>query len=329
MIISQTPFRLSLFGGGTDFPQWYTTKSGLVLSLSLDKYCYISLRNLPGFFDHNYRIVYSKVELCNELNQIEHPAVRKIFELYSTDQSLELQHQSDLPSRSGIGSSSAFVVGLLKAIFTLNDNHSDNKEIASLAIDIEQNALKEVVGSQDQIACAMGGINKIEFSGDGWKSVSLARNRVSISKLESNLFMVYTGSQRVSSYVSAGLIENLENKNKYLDKIYDYAQQGVRIIESNTNIDQIGELLHLSWLSKKSANSSSSNERIEHIYNLGLQAGAIGGKLMGAGGGGFFVFYVPESNHDHFLAQMRGYIVIPVRISYDGTRIIYNGDLGF
>ncbi len=129
MIISQTPFRLSLFGGGTDFPQWYTTKSGLVLSLSLDKYCYISLRNLPGFFYHNYRIVYSKVELCNELIQIEHPAVRKIFELYSTDQSLELQHQSDLPSRSGIGSSSAFVVGLLKAIFTLNDNHSDNKEI--------------------------------------------------------------------------------------------------------------------------------------------------------------------------------------------------------
>lgn len=325
MIISRTPFRISFFGGGTDYPIWYKQKGGMVISTSIDKYCYITTRCLPPFFKYKYRIRYTKRELTRTLKTIHHPSVRECLKFLDIKEGIEMIHTSDLPAMSGLGSSSSFTVGFLNTLYALIDKKVNKKQLAEKAMFIEQELIKENVGSQDQIVASYGGFNKILLNKDGSFTVSpinLSNDR--LMELEHNLLLYFTGFQRRASDIAVELIKNTPSKATELNEIHILAKEALSILKSKAKpIDDFGKLLDNHWQLKKSLASNISNKFIDDIYKEAKDAGALGGKVLGAGGGGFIVFYVRPEDKDKVKRRFKKMLYVPFKFENTGTQIVY------
>jgi len=324
MIVSKTPFRISFFGGGTDYPAWYRNKGGAVLATTIDKYCYISCRYLPPFFEHRYRIVYSKIETVSEISQIQHPAVRAVLEMLKYDHGLEIHHDGDLPARSGLGSSSSFTVGLINAVTALNGRYISKDELANQAIYIEQEALRENVGSQDQISVAHGGFNRIEFKRDNTYDVTpVVLPKLKLEQLERSLMLFFTGVTRFSSDVAKMQIENFKKREAELMRMESMVTDALSILNGSTNhFDDFGRLLGESWKYKRSLSEKVSTQEIDDIYETAISAGALGGKLLGAGGGGFLLFYVHPDKQPFVRDRLKNLINVPFNFETSGSRVV-------
>jgi D-glycero-alpha-D-manno-heptose-7-phosphate kinase len=324
MIISRTPFRISLFGGGTDYPAWFREHGGAVVGTAIDKYCYISVRRLPPFFEHRSRIVYSQVELVREVAEISHPAVRAILTDFGMHEGLEIHHDADLPARSGLGSSSSFAVGLLHALHALNCKMVSKRELAREAIRIEQDVLRENVGSQDQLWAAYGGFNRIDFFPDGTYSMSpLILDAERRNELLQSTMLFFTGFSRFASDFAKDQVANMKSRTSQLRIMRSMVDTAVSIlVDKNTPIDELGKLLHDSWRLKRELADSVSSREIDEIYEAGREAGAIGGKLLGAGGGGFMVFLVDPRKREQVRERLKNLINVNVGFDNDGSKII-------
>lgn len=326
MIISRTPFRISFFGGGTDYPDWYLKEGGAVLSTTIDKYCYLTCRQLPPFFADKHRIVWSHIETISSISAILHPAVREGLKFLGFDDSvgLEIHHQGDLPARTGMGSSSAFAVGLIKAMAALRGRMIGKHELALQAIELEQHVLKECVGSQDQVAAAYGGLNLIYFlpSGDiRVEPVTIPKAR--IEELDQSLMMFYTGTTRFASEIAAKVVANMGSKQQQLRQMRDMVDRAVEILNSDTDLTAFGELLHQSWLLKRELSSAISNSVVDGIYSMAIESGAIGGKLLGAGDAGFMIFFVPPDKQEGVKQALAQYLRVPFSFETEGSIIIH------
>jgi D-glycero-alpha-D-manno-heptose-7-phosphate kinase len=325
VIISRTPFRVSFFGGGTDFPSWYREHGGVVVSATINKYCYLNVRYLPPFFDYRYRIRYTNQEHVSAVEEIKHPSVRECIRYVGTDEGLEVGHNSDLPAMSGLGSSSAFTVGLLHALHGLGGKIVGKRQLANEAIDVEQNWIKECVGSQDQIAVAFGGLNVISFgSGDTFDVTPLTLDRATLSQLESHLLLVFTGFQRVGPDMAADQQRNMGKNEAELGEIGLIAEDAVQVFRSGPlDMGEIGRLLDAQWQLKRRLSTKVSTPAIDEIYDAGMRAGATGAKLLGAGGGGFMLFVASPQRHAAIREALRGMLFVPFRFDMGGSRIIY------
>jgi len=313
-----------MFGGGTDHPKWFNENSGSVVSFSIDKYCYITLRELPPFFSHKFRVAYSKVETTNSAEQILHPAVRGAFLKYASGLKLELHHHGDLPAQSGVGSSSAFAVGLIKSLYAINGEDIDSYTLAEEAITFEQKDLLETVGSQDQIACAVGGINHIEFNAPNmWKINKINLDSDYIRDIESRIVLIYSGIPRFSSDISKGLLDRLELKSQLMNRIKDLANEFKKLLMTKGDLSLVSEMLKESWSIKKDLNPFSITPELDNFYQSALLKGARAGKVLGAGGGGFFLFWIDPENRASFIKKMAPLAYVPISISFEGsTRIL-------
>jgi D-glycero-alpha-D-manno-heptose-7-phosphate kinase len=317
---------MSFFGGGTDYPAWYLKEGGSVLSATINKYCYITCRRLPPFFGTKHRIVWSHIECANSNAEILHPAVREGLRAMDFDPSegFEIHHQGDLPARSGIGSSSSFSVGLFHALLGFQGKMISKKELALKAIDFEQNVLKECVGCQDQLAVSYGGINRFNFFQNG----DIQRHPVLMeaqkrNDLEDRLLLFYLGTNRLGSELAAKLVANMSTKSAVLHRMHEMVDEANHILQNGKSLDCFGELLHEAWLLKQSLAAGISNPDVQAAYDLGRQHGAIGGKLMGAGGTGFMYFYVPVEKQDAVRLAMKHYLHVPFRFEREGSTIIH------
>jgi D-glycero-alpha-D-manno-heptose-7-phosphate kinase len=324
MIISRTPFRISFFGGGTDYPAWYHEHGGAVLASSINKYAHISVRHFPPFFDYKYRIVWSRIENCKSIDEIVHPAVVGILKYLETERGIEIHYQGDLPARSGMGSSSSFTVGLLHAMYALQGQMPGKRKLARESIHIEQDIIKEQVGSQDQVSAAYGGLNNIEFFPNGEisvKPVTISRER--IDELESHLMLFYTGILRTAAEVANSYVQEIDKRKRQLRILRDMVDEGVAILSSTSKIASFGELLHEGWQAKRSLSDQVSNEEIDSLYTQARATGAIGGKLTGAGGGGFLLLFVPPDRQDEVKQVFSHLLHIPFQLEFSGSQIIF------
>jgi D-glycero-alpha-D-manno-heptose-7-phosphate kinase len=324
MIISRTPFRISFFGGGTDYPGWYQKNAGAVLSTTIDKYCYISLRYLPPFFEHKHRIVYSIVENVKTIREIKHPAAKALLELFKIDKGLEIHHDGDLPARSGLGSSSAFTVGMLNCLYALKGRIVSKTELAKQAIRVERDILKENVGSQDQIAVACGGFNKIIFHNDhNFKIEPMTLHKGKIDLLQKRLMLIYTGLSRFATDIARDQIKNTPHKKSELLAMQQMVDYAIEILNSNKDINEFGKLLHESWLLKRSLSDKITNDTIDTLYQTALKNGAIGGKLLGAGGGGFMLLFAPPERQKRIKEKLKKFLHVNFAFEGEGSRVIY------
>jgi D-glycero-alpha-D-manno-heptose-7-phosphate kinase len=324
MIISRTPFRISFFGGGTDYPAWYREHGGAVLATTIDKYCYLTCRHLPPFFEHRIRIVYSKIENCQSVDEISHPSVREVLRYLNFDRGIEIHHDGDLPARSGMGSSSAFTVGLLNALYALKGQMADKHQLARESIEIEQNWLRENVGSQDQVATAFGGLNHITFPANGEiavRPVTIAADRM--KELNSHLMLIYTGIARTSSMIAESYVNDTDRKKRQLRVLKDLVDESVAVLNGNRSIKAFGDLLHEAWLTKRGLSSEVTNPRIDEIYECALSGGALGGKLLGAGGGGFMLLFAPPETQKRIREKLSNLICVPFEFEFSGSQIIF------
>jgi D-glycero-alpha-D-manno-heptose-7-phosphate kinase len=324
MIITRTPFRVSFFGGGTDYPAWYQRHGGVVLATSIDKYCYISCRYLPPFFDHKYRIVYSRIENTKSISEIQHPAVKAVLDTYGCHDGLEIHHDGDLPARAGLGSSSSFTVGLINAVMALRGKYVSREELASQAIHVEQNVIQENVGSQDQITAAFGGFNRIEFRRDNSFDVApVILPPEKLASLRGHLMLCFTGLSRIASEVAKSQIDNIDKREKELQFMKGLVDQAITVLQSRTDsIEEFGHLLHQSWMYKRQLSDQVSNSEIDNIYETARGAGAIGGKLLGAGGGGFFLLFVPPARQQEVREKLSRLIHVPFSFESTGSRVV-------
>ncbi|MCT7516362.1 GHMP family kinase ATP-binding protein [Aliarcobacter cryaerophilus] len=326
MIISRTPHRISFFGGGTDYPEYYLRYGGKTLGVAIDKYSYLNIRKLPPFFNHKHRIVYSKQENVNNINEIEHPSVRETLKYFNINYGISIHHDGDIPARSGMGSSSAFTVGLINSLHALDEKKVPKILLAKEAIHIEQNLIKENVGSQDQVFAAYGGLNSISFLKNGEILVEALKLNIERKNiLEKNILLFFSGVSRTASEI----LEEQRNKTNInipnLDKMKDLVEEASDIlINSNRKLDEFGELLNMTWELKKTLSSQVTNNEIDTIYQKAMKAGAIGGKLLGAGGGGFMAFYVKEENQKSVISALKEYLHIPFNFDFEGSKIIIN-----
>ncbi len=324
MIISKTPFRISFFGGGTDYPSWYENNGGVVLSTTIDKYCYISLRYLPPFFEHKHRIVYSKIENVKYVNKIQHPIVRTLLKLSGIKRGLEIHHDGDLPARSGIGSSSAFTVGMINSLSALKGKIASKDYLAKQAIFIERHILKENVGSQDQIAVAYGGFNKIIFHNDhNFRVEPITLHKDKIRQLQNHLMLFFTGLSRYSSKIAHEQVKNTHNHKKELSAMIEMVNHAIEILNGNSNITEFGRLLHETWQLKKRLSKRISNPLIDKMYERALSNGAVGGKILGAGGGGFMLLFAPPEKQNKLRRALKDFIEVKFAFEKDGSQIIY------
>lgn len=324
MIISRTPFRISFFGGGTDYPMWYREHGGAVLSTTIDKYCYLTCRYLPPFFDYKYRVVWSHLENKRALEDIEHPVVKTVLTHLGIERGVEIHHVGDVPARSGMGSSSAFTVGLLHALYAMQGKMVGKDQLMNEAIYVEQDLLKEVVGSQDQANAAMGGFNKIVFDKNGEITVTpivLPEGRT--AELDSHLMLFFTGIVRTASEIASTYVTNLGQKQRQLDVLKDLVDQSQDILVSNRNIDQFGGLLDEAWSVKRSLGKGISSPEIDELYRRAKAAGAIGGKLTGAGGGGFMLLFVPPEKQAQVAAALPELVNVPFKFETSGSQIVF------
>ena len=323
MIVSKTPFRISFFGGGTDFPEWYNENDSLVISTTIDKYCYIAARFLPPFFNTKYRIVYSETELINDVEKIRHPVVKETIKyLNLSDKSIELIHYADLPSRTGIGSSSSFTVGLLNSLTALSNSNLDKKTLAEKAVHVERELLAENVGCQDQFAAAYGGFNSISFSKNRIKVEKINLSGNYLDELQKHLLLVYTGISRFSSETSNEFVENIEKKHNELNALTRLAEEALDHLLHERDVKFLGRLLDESWRLKSSMSSKISNSAIDALYNLALKHGAIGGKILGAGGGGFMLIFADPKYHENILNELKDFLIVPFKFDFNGTQLL-------
>lgn len=325
MIICRTPFRISFFGGGTDYPVWYEEHGGAVISATINKYSYLTARWLPPFFDYNYRIRYFDKEEVLSLDDIRHPSVRECARYLDVKDGFEIVHNADLPARSGLGSSSTFTVGMLHALHTLQARMPTKRELALQAIHVEQKKIGEAVGSQDQAAAAFGGLNRINFGGTRKLEVEpivIAPER--LQQLEANLLLCFTGFARTAADIAAQQIAVTPQKSNQLRRIADLCSQGFSLLLDNTrSLDEFGRLLDEQWHIKRGLTSMISNPMIDEIYTLGLSHGALGGKLLGAGGGGFMLFYAPKERHLSIRSALKSFLFVPFRFEFTGSQVVY------
>jgi D-glycero-alpha-D-manno-heptose-7-phosphate kinase len=323
MIVSRTPHRISFFGGGTDYPSYYLKFGGKVLGVAIDKYCYLNVRYLPPFFEHKHRIVYSKIENINELESIDHPSVRETLKYLNVDFGVSIHHDGDIPAKSGMGSSSAFTVGLLKSMHAIHGKMISKDELTKEAIHIEQNLIKENVGSQDQTFAAYGGFNSIDFLPNGEIVVNpIIITGERLHNLENNFLLYFSGISRIASEVAKDQIQNITKNESNLHEMKNLVNEAYRILTGNGNIDEFGELLNYTWKLKKSLSNKITNSEVDKMYDLAMNAGAIGGKLLGAGGGGFMVFYVNQKNKPSVQNALKNYLNIPFRFDFEGSQVI-------
>lgn len=322
MIITRTPYRISFFGGGSDYPAWYRDHGGAVLSATIDKYCYISLRRMPSFLGSKYRVFWSKMEAVDRLEDIEHPGVRGCLQYLGIEDGIEVNHAGDLPARSGLGSSSAFTVGMLNALHAMEGRPRSKTMLAQHAIEVEQTVLAETVGIQDQIACAHGGVNLIEIGRDGAHKIEpmhqAAGQRLA---LQDRLLLVYTGLQRHASEIAKAQVDRMEINEGRMRAIVDLVPLAVAALKTGQLAD-FGRLLHDSWRLKRALSEQVSNPEIDAIYDLAINAGALGGKVLGAGGGGFMLFYVPSGKKQAVIDAL-SLLTVPVRFSQGGSEIVF------
>lgn len=324
MIITRTPFRISFFGGGTDYPAWYQEHGGVVLATTIDKYCYISCRHLPPFFEHKHRIVYSRIENVHRLEDIQHPAVRAILGWAGCEKGLEVHHDGDLPARSGLGSSSSFTVGLVNALSAMQGKYTSKEELAKNAIHIEQKIINENVGSQDQISAAFGGFNRIEFKqNDTFQVFPIILGKDRLHELQSHLMLCFTGFSRIASEIAKSQIENIKSREVELKCMGGMVDEAIQILQSTTcPIDEFGKLLHQGWLYKRSLSDKVSTPEIDSIYDEAMRAGATGGKILGAGGGGFLLLFVKPEFQSQVRERLNHLIHVPFQFEDSGSRVV-------
>ena len=325
MIISRTPYRLSLFGGGTDFPVWYTRHKGAVIATTINKYLYLTCRYLPPFFEHRYRVVWSKIENVKEIHEITHPAVRAVLSELGFERGVEIHADGDLPARSGIGSSSTFTVGMLNAAASLQGITLSKHELAKRAIHIEQNVLKETVGSQDQVSAAYGGLNRIDFDTNGEIVVTpLTVSKTRVQELNAHLMLFYTGVKRPDLDIQAPFIAKLEAKHRELTIMQDLVEEGVSLLCGESDIMDFGTLFQEAWDIKRGFSPLVSNSEIDSIHAEAIRAGAVGGKLTGAGAGGFLLLFVPPEKQSSVRSALSKFLHVPFTLDFSGSRIIFS-----
>jgi D-glycero-alpha-D-manno-heptose-7-phosphate kinase len=324
MIITRTPLRLSFFGGGTDYPVWYLENGGAVLSTAIDKYCYITCRRLPPFFDYRSRISYSRVENVTNNEAIEHPSVRGCLQFLGVRDGVEIHHVADLPARTGLGTSSAFTVGLLLGLYALADRMRDKYALAQDAIHVEREVLREAVGAQDQVIAAYGGFNRINFNVDGSfdvKPVLAPRSR--IAEIQDHMALFFTGFARTASEVAQIQIKETPKRKTELSTMFQMVTAAEDIISNDRRpIREFGSLMNESWKLKKSLTDKISNPHLDEIYDAGLAAGAFGGKLLGAGGGGFMLFFVPPDRRNALIERLHKLLYVPFSFPARGSHIV-------
>jgi len=331
MIISKTPFRISFFGGGTDYPDWYKDNGGSVISSTIDKFCYVSLRYLPPFFRYKYRIRYFKNEQCIKLKDIQHPTVKaalKYLDFDKNQRGVEILHNADLPALSGLGSSSTFTVGLLKALNQLKKRKIDKITLANDAIIIEQNYVKDFVGSQDQVSAAFGGLNYIQFNKKKINTTSISITEDIKKKIKNNFLLIFTGFQRKANLITQNQVDKIKKRENdiYLKRISQITDFAYKEIFSQSKLDllRFSEAFNEQWNLKKNLSNKITNKQLDEIYELGINNGASAGKLLGAGGGGFFLFIVKDNNLLKFKKKFKNFLNVPFSLEDKGSVIIYN-----
>lgn len=323
MIISQTPFRMSFFGGGTDMEEYFKEYGGAVLSTSFDKYCYVNVRHLPRFFDYSTEVSYSKTERVTSVNDLQHPAIRNAMKMLDMHE-IRLTYEADLPARSGLGTSSSFAVGMLNAFYALKGKYADKKKLADEAIYLERVLCNEAGGWQDQIAASYGGFNRINFNADGYEVLPLIISPERKKELNKNLMMFFTGFTRFSSDVQKANKLDKKDKIGQLQEMYALVDEAEKVLTNNEcDLNEFGRLLDHTWKLKRQTGAAVSTDSIDHLYAKGIEAGALGGKLLGAGGGGFLVFYVEPEYHNAVKKAMSDLMYIPFEFENGGTRIIH------
>ena len=324
MIISRTPYRISFFGGGTDYPSWYQVHGGAVLAATIDKYCYLTCRYLPPFFEHRSRVVYSKIESCHSNGEIAHPSVREVLRYLGIGRGVEIHHDGDLPARSGMGSSSAFTVGLLNATYALLGQMPSSRQLALESIHVEQNLLKETVGSQDQVMAAYGGLRHVHFLPNGEISarpLTLSTSR--LAELNDHLMLFYTGIIRTASDVAKSYVDDIHSKRRQMLFMKSLVDESIAILNSGRDLREFGRLLHEAWQAKRSLSATVSNPQVDELYSAAQTGGAIGGKLTGAGGGGFLLLFVPPECQSAVKQCLHRLIHVPFRFEPGGSQIIF------
>ena len=324
MVISRTPYRISFFGGGTDYPAWYRENGGAVLGTAIDKYCFITCRYLPPFFEHRLRVVYSKIEDCQRASEVQHPVVRAVLGMLRVERGLEIHHDGDLPARSGMGSSSAFTVGVLHALYGLLGRLSSQQQLATDAIHVEQDLIGETVGAQDQVFASFGGFNLIEFKRDDSfrvEPLTLAKDR--LEELNGSLMLFYTGLRRTASEVAASYVPGIGARTKQLTRMREMVDEGLKILGGHDSLDAFGDLLDEAWQLKRSLSGVVFNPHVDGIYTEARQGGARGGKLLGAGGGGFLLLYVPAACRQQVRERLRNLLWVPFHFDTGGSQIIF------
>lgn len=324
MIITRTPFRISFFGGGTDYPGWFREHGGAVFATTINKYCYITCRHLPPFFEHKHRIVYSSIENVKHNDEIRHPAVRAVLNWKKVDDGLEVHHVADLPARSGLGSSSSFTVGLLHAVQGLNGEMSNKDDLARDAIHVEQNIIGENVGSQDQVSAAFGGLNRIEFHcNDSFDVAPVILPDFRREELRDHLMLFFTGFSRIASEIAKSKIDNFKKREKELKLMRSMVDEAIAILQDVSEpIDSFGKLIDASWQYKRSLSDRVSTPEIDSIYRTAMDAGAIGGKILGAGGGGFLLIFAKPERHAVIRERLNKLIHVPFDFEASGSRVV-------
>lgn len=324
MIITQTPFRMSFFGGGTDMEEYFKENGGAVISTTFDKYCYVTVRHLPRFFDYKTHLTYSKMEYVNTYEEIQHPAIREAMKMLDMHE-LRLTYESDLPAKSGLGTSSSFAVGMLNAFYAIKGKYADKRKLADEAIYLERVLCKEAGGWQDQIAASFGGLNRINFTVDGYEVLPVIISPERKSILNNNLLMFFTGFTRFSSDIQkANAVGDKSKKMIMLKEMHNLVNEAEKIlVDAKSDLDDFGRLLDVTWRLKKQTGKTVSTNSIDELYEKGIKAGALGGKLLGAGGGGYLVFYVKPENHETVKAAMKDLLYVPFRFENSGTKIIH------
>ncbi len=324
MIITRTPFRISFFGGGTDYPGWFREHGGAVLATTIDKYCYITCRRLPPFFEHKHRIVYSHIENVKHNDEIQHPAVRAVLNWAKVEDGMEIHHDGDLPARSGLGSSSSFTVGLLHALQGLNGQMANKDGLARDAIHVEQNIIGENVGSQDQVSAAFGGFNRIEFHrNDSFDVAPVILPGHRREELRDHLMLCFTGFSRIASEVAKSKIDNLKKREKELKLMRAMVDEALAILQDVSEpIDSFGKLIDASWQYKRSLSDRVSTPEIDTIYQVAMDAGAVGGKILGAGGGGFLLIFAKPERHAAIRERLSKLIHVPFDFEDSGSRVV-------
>ena len=323
MIITKTPFRMSFFGGGTDMENYFSENVGAVLSTTFDKYCYVNVRHLPRFFDYSIELSYSKTERVTNVDDIKHPAIRNAMKMLDMHE-IRLTYEADLPARSGLGTSSSFAVGMLNAFYALKGKYADKKKLADEAIYLERELCQEAGGWQDQIAASYGGFNRINFKSDGYEVLPIIINPERRQQLNNNLMMFFTGFTRFSSDVQKVNNITAEEKKVQLKQMYNLVDEAETVLtDKHRDLDDFGRLLDKTWGLKRQTGSSVSTGSIDKLYENAISAGALGGKLLGAGGGGFFVFYVQPEKRKAVMESMKDLLYVPFKFENGGTRVIH------